>query len=190
MTAPTFDPAGSELRIETKAVGMLAKLAHDLSIAANDISVSTAAEGDDVVVTLRAPVAKLEVRGVRKGTAVDEGVLSKSDRTEIQRKIREEVLKASEVVAKLSVRAAALSLTEAGTRTVPARGTVAIGTRSANVSTEASVEVSADRVRADGRVRLDLPALGITPPKGPLGAFKVHETVEIVFRLAFSKPTA
>ena len=190
MTAPTFDPAGSELTVETKAVGMLAKLAHDLSIAANDISVSTAAEGDDIVVTLRAPVARLEVRGVRKGGTVDEGVLSRSDRSDIQKKIREEVLKSSDVVAKLSVRAAALSLSEPGKRTIPAKGTVAVGSRSANVSTETTVEVTADRVRADGRVRVDLPALGITPPKGPLGAFKVHETVEIVFRLVFSQASA
>ncbi|NUO49582.1 MAG: hypothetical protein HOV80_12065 [Polyangiaceae bacterium] len=190
MTAPTFDPAGSELTIETKAVGMLAKLAHDLSIAANDITVSTAAEGDDIVVTLRAPVGRLEVRGVRKGTSVDEAGLSKSDKTEIQRKIREEVLKANEVVAKLSVRAASLSLSEPGKRAIPAKGTVAVGSRSANVSTEASVEVTTEGVRASGRVRLDLPALGITPPKGPLGAFKVHETVEIVFRLAFASAPA
>lgn len=188
MTAPIFDPAGSELTIETKAVGMLAKLAHDLSIVANDISVSTVAEGDDIVVTLRAPVGRLEVRGVRKGAAVDEGALSKSDRNEIQRKIREEVLKGSEVVAKLSVRAAALSLSEPGKRTIPAKGTVAVGSRTATVSTEANVDVAGDRARADGRVRLDLPALGITPPKGPLGAFKVHETVEIVYRLTFSQP--
>jgi hypothetical protein len=185
MTAPTFDPAGSELTIETKAVGMLAKLAHDLSIAAHDITVSTAEEGDDLLVTLRAPVARLEVRGVRKGTTVDEHVLSRSDKGEIQRKMREEVLKANEVVATLRVAAARAALAEPGKRSIQANGNVAVGARRANVSSEVGIEVTADRALAEGRVRLDLPALGISPPKGPLGAFKVHETVEIVFRLAF-----
>ena len=39
--------------------------------------------------------------------------------------------------------------------------------------------------KAQGRVKLDLPSLSITPPKGPLGAFRVDDEVEIDFDLAF-----
>ncbi len=185
MTTLTFAPAASELTVETKAVGMLAKLAHDLSIVANEVDAAAVVSGDQLEVKVRVPVARLSVRGVRKGGTVDESVLSASDRAEIQRRLREEVIKPAEVVATLTVPAS--SIAEPGKRTAAAKGTVEIGARRASVTGNMALDVTDARATAEGRVRVNMPSLGITPPKGPLGAFKVHEDVEIVVRLVFER---
>lgn len=184
-----FDPTASRVEAETRAVGMLAKLAHDLSIAARDVTATVLLEGGEARVDLEVRVASLEVRGVRKGTIVDEGALSSSDKAEIQRKIREEVLRAPSVRA--TVRCDAASVSEGdGRRDVDARGTLTVGTASAPVRARVNLAVDGAKVGAKGRAKVNLRALGITPPKGPLGAFKVHEDVEIVFDLVFVKDEA
>jgi len=187
MSSLAFDAAASEITIETKAVGMLAKLAHDLSIAARGATATFAAADGKLTVTLRAPVRQLEVRGVKKGSSVDTGVLSASDRAEIERRMREEVLPAAEVVATLVCDEGRAALADDGRRTVPVSGTVEVGRGRARVTSEATLVVTAERATAEGRLVLDLPALGITPPKGPLGAFKLRDTVDVVFRLVFGR---
>jgi hypothetical protein len=186
MTSFSYDPSSSSVAVETKAVGMLAKLAHDLSIDARGAIATATLANDKITVVLRAPVAELKVRGARKGSYVDESALSASDRAEIERRIREDVLAAAEVAATLSCEAASVKLAEEGRRTVPAGGSIEIGRRKADVRPSVTLQVSSARVVAEGRVTVSLPALGITPPKGPLGAFKLRDDVEVVFKLAFA----
>lgn len=186
MTSLSFDASGSAVSVETKAVGMLAKLAHDLSIDARGATASAASADGKITVVLRAAVADLKVRGARKGSTVDESALSASDRAEIERRIREDVLASSDVVATLACDAEAAKLGEEGRRTVSGSGSIEVGRRKASITSSVTLQVSAARVVAEGRVTVNLPALGITPPKGPLGAFKLRDDVEVVFKLGFS----
>lgn len=183
MTTFTFIPQQSSLSVETRAKGMLAKLAHDLSIEAHAIEATCTFDAGRATVELTIPTAELRVRGVRKGESVDTNTLSASDKTEIERKIRSEVISAARVVAKLE----APVVLEPGHASVEARGVVEVGRSSAKVASKLEVDVAEAVVTASGRVQLNLPALGITPPKGPLGAFRVDDTVEVVFRLQFSR---
>ena len=54
MSELRFDPSASTIKIETRAKGMLAKLAHDLSIDVRDPEVSLAHDGDKVTLKLGA----------------------------------------------------------------------------------------------------------------------------------------
>ncbi|NUP13508.1 MAG: hypothetical protein HOW73_46315 [Polyangiaceae bacterium] len=179
-----FDASASQVVVQTRAKGMLAKLAHDLSIDARDASATLRIEGEEAVVELRVPVAKLEVAGVLKGGDIDRGVLSRSDKDDIQKKIREEVLRSGEVVVAMRASVGGSPIA-AGKRSADARGRIEVGGRSAQLVSRADIDATDTRVTANGRVKVNLPALGITPPKGPLGAFRVDDDVEIVYRLAF-----
>jgi hypothetical protein len=179
----TFDPAQSSLRIETVAKGMLAKLAHDLSIDATSLEGDVSYENGKAELTLRVRIADLKVHGVRKGGTVDTSVLSSSDRAEIERKVRSEVLKGEAVVAKLSCDASL----DPGKRTVDARGTVTVAGRSTPVTSAVELGVAEDAVTVKGRARVSLPGLGITPPKGPLGAFRVDDDVEVVVTVRLTR---
>ncbi len=126
----TAEPRAAEratVRIETTAKGLLAKLAHDLSIDAADVSAEATIEGDRASVTLTFPVRSLSVKGVRKRGVVDASVLSASDRSDIERKIREEVLTSADVV----VTASATVPTDEGKRCVPTTATVEASGRKA-----------------------------------------------------------
>ncbi len=184
MTTLRYEQGGSRLTIETRAKGMLAKLAHDLSIEVREPNVTASIEGGRITVVARVRVASLSVVGVRKGGAVDRGVLSASDRADIERKIQGEVFRGPEVVVTMEAPLADGALGE-GRRTVDATGRVEAAGKSARVSSRATIEVASGRAKAQGRVKLDLPSLSITPPKGPLGAFRVDDEVEIDFDLAF-----
>ena len=188
MSELRFDPSASTIKIETRAKGMLAKLAHDLSIDVRDPEVSLAHDGDKVTLKLGALVAKLSVDGVRKGDSVDHGVLSASDRSEIERKIQREVFSAARVDVVLDAPVSPDALAPgAASSSVEASGRLETGRASTRVSTRVRLEPEAGRVVASARAKLSLPALGITPPKGPLGAFRVDDDVEVVVKLAFAR---
>lgn len=177
----------SRLTIETRAKGLLAKLAHDLSIRAADLACEASIEGGQLTIALEARVAALEVDGVRKGNAVDRSVLSASDRADIKRKIVTEVLKSPEVVARVASAASDDLLTE-GSRDLTTSITVAVGSQRTETRSRAAIEVTADRVRARGKAAIKLSSLRIEPVKGPLNAFRVDDEVEVVYDLAFSRP--
>lgn len=184
MTTLRYEQGGSRLTIETRAKGMLAKLAHDLSIEARDANVTASIEAGRVTVVARVRVASLSVVGVRKGGSVDRNVLSTSDRAEIEKKIQNEVFRGPEVVVTMEASLGEGGLAD-GRRTVDATGRVEAAGKSARVSSRATVEVASGRAKVQGRVRLDLPSLSIAPPKGPLGAFRVDDEVDVDFDLAF-----
>lgn len=189
MVAYRFDEKQSSLLVETRAKGMLAKLAHDLSIEVREPAVTLTVADGKAALELGIDVAKLRVDGVRKGDSVDRGVLSGSDRADIEKKIQREVFTASHVSVKLeaTLAAGALDAPETGTCSaeVEASGRLEAGRGSTRVSTRVRLEVRADGVVATARTKVSLPSLGISPPKGPLGAFRVDDDVEIVAKLAF-----
>jgi hypothetical protein len=178
-----FDRDASNLRIETTAKGMLAKLAHDLTIEATDWSCEVALDGGAATLSAKVPVASLRVAGVRKHGALDRNVLSSSDRNEIERKIREEVLTGREVV----VVASASGIPDDGTRTVDAELIVDGGRAKAKTKSRITVSASAGAIVASGRAGVSLSALSIPPVKGPLNAFRVDDVVDVVFEARFNR---
>lgn len=174
----TLVPARSRLSIETHATGLLSKLAHDLSISAKTLTGSGEEANGEVRFELEVPVAGLAVEGVLRAGSVDSGVLSASDRREIERKIREEVLPHASV---------SIVIVSAGAWPPPERVsmdvTVALGARRATIKTHAVVSVEGESRGFRGRLPLSTPALGMKPVKGPLNAFRVNDVVEVVFDL-------
>lgn len=183
-TALSFEPGESHLTVETRAKGMLAKLAHDLSIGATSLKCEATLDDGRLSLELSVPVAGLRVDGVRKSAHVDKSVLSSSDRSEIERKIREEVLRSSTVVVKTTCDAPS-GLAQDGTHEVSAPLTVELGSAKTEVRTRATVTTAAGRVVARGKATVSMPSLGVAPVKGPLGAFRVDDDIEIVYDLVF-----
>lgn len=175
MTALQIDAAKSHLRIETRAKGLLAKLAHDLSIEGHGPKGSFAVEGDAFTFTLEIPVASLRVAGVRKGGHVETGVLSSGDLADIHKKLRDEVLVGSS------------SVTVSAKGTAPADDakdasvelTVRAGRGEQRVRTRLTLVRDGDRITATGMATVSLEALHIPPVKGPLGAFRVDDAIEV-----------
>jgi hypothetical protein len=176
MTSHLFVPEASTLHVETRAKGMLAKLAHDLHIDARLSSVTV--EGD-VRVTAELRPEDLTVRGVLKGSTLDRGVLSTGDLRNIHEKIRGEVFTRP---IRCTASIAANGQLEGQ---VQADLTFQLGAK--QTSTRASVTLTTvdGQTKALGRATLTLTSLGIAPPKGPLNAFRVDDEVVVVFELAF-----
>jgi hypothetical protein len=171
MATRTFDADASSFTVRTRAKGLLARLAHDLEIEAKGFSGSIELDGDAWHGELRFPIGELRVVGSLRGDRVDRAVLSSSDKSEIDRKIREEVLPVPEVRVRL----------ENGTRTrcdavvISARG-------EQRVSTTLTTEDRRDgEVVCYGELALSLKALKIKEVKAPLGAFKVADRIEVAF---------
>ncbi|WP_437639109.1 hypothetical protein [Sorangium sp. So ce854] len=169
-----LDPAASRLTIRTRAVGMLARLAHDLEIAASELRGVARLDGDAWTAELSVPAAGLRVAGVLRGERVDPDALSAGDRRDIERRIRDEVLQGTAVV---EVRASGAARDRADARVQIASGSAALTARlAARERGERAIGVA-------GGCQLSLTALGVREVKGPLGAFKVRDEVEILFDL-------
>jgi hypothetical protein len=172
-TAFTIDTASSTLTVRTRARGLLARLAHDLEIAARDIAGAASVDGASWSGELEVPVAGLRVVGVPRGEAVDTSALSSSDRAEIERRMRDDVLAGTQ---RVKVRASGASRDRGEAIVELARG-------SARVSPSNSVRDEGEKLVVSGRVQVSLKALGIKEIKGPLGAFSVNDIVEIRYAL-------
>ena len=170
----SLDALASSVRIRTHTAGLLARFAHDLELAASAMSGWVEQVDDGWTSELEFPVASLAVVGVIRGGVVDRSVLSVNDVIEIERKLRSEVLRGASVrvrgrgdqrLAEVAVEA------PRGTSTVTA------------ALTHGSHE--GDRRSVEGKARLSLSKLGCPEVKGPLGAFKVSDEVEVLARLVF-----
>jgi hypothetical protein len=168
-----LDKTSSRLVLRTRTSGILARFAHDLEIVATELSLRAAPDGEAWSAELSIPVASLRVAGVLKGgDNLDTGVLSASDQADIEQRIRTEVLAGGP-----EVRAQA-----SGASRDRGEAVVSIGSKSARFPLSQSVAAEeGGRVRVTGRCDLSLKGLGIGEVKGPLGAFKVSDTVEIVY---------
>ena len=180
MSAPSLlaDSAASSIILRTRAEGLLARFAHDLELAAPLLRGKVTLDGDAWTADISVAVASLRVVGVVNGTEVDRVALSSSDRARIEQKMRQDVFSGGvrEVTAMAH-----------GTSRVGGEATVTLGTRSQRIpvtlSTEAPIE---GKITATGRFTLSLEKLGVKPIKGPLGAFRVKDAVEVLFTIPFS----
>jgi hypothetical protein len=187
MSELRFDAQASKLSIETTATGMLAKLAHDLSIVARSLRATTKIEGRRFTIEVDVPVGELEVDGVRKQGVVDRGALSASDKREIQRKMRDEVLGGGTIVARAEGELPAGALEGAASVPLDVTAKVERASRIETVRSKLTLKPSAERVSVEGRFTVHLPALGIAPIKGPLGAFRVNDDIHVDVSLVFTR---
>jgi hypothetical protein len=177
-----IDPTRSQIRIQTRAKGMLARLAHDLEI------VSAAVEGRAMIdeaawsADLSVPVASLRVAGTLRGERLDASALSAADRAEIERKLRDEVFPRA---AKITVSArgetrdrAEVQITWPGGST---RTTAKLKPSSRAADAPAGGAPAALTIA--GRCEISLAALGVAEVKAPLGAFKVADAVVVYAEL-------
>lgn len=173
MATKTIDFQASTITIRTRAKGMLSRLAHDLEIDASRWDGAVELDGDAWKATLTFDVRGLRVVGALKGDRVDRAVLSASDKDEIERKIRSEVLPIDSVTVSLS-----------GTDRKRADVVVAGLVGEQKMSVPITVEERRDgELVVFGDLKLSLSRLGIKEIKGPLGAFKVDDAIAVAFWL-------
>ena len=166
-----LDLAASTFNLRTRAEGMFSRLAHDLEIAAEGFSGEVTVEGERWTATVRFPVRALRVVGVLRGDYVDRGVLSKKDRDEIERRLAREIIRADEVVVEAS-----------GDSHAAGEARIRIGEREQRVLLSLVTEPRREgELAAEGKGYASLRALGIPEVKGPLGAFRVSDTIELSF---------
>lgn len=171
MARYSLDTARTRVTVRTVAQGLFSPLAHDLELDSRGWTGTAEVEGEKWEAKLEAPVAELHVAGVVKRGRVHDDVLSAKDKDEIERKMRHEVL-APLATVKLEGENGRLKL----------KGP----SRSAELTPQLSrTDASDGAITLDGRVELSLKALGIPEVKGPLGAFKVGDAVQVTFRAVF-----
>lgn len=183
MTKLALDPEKTTIRIRTFAEGLFSRLAHDLELVCH--GVEGAAERTDEAngsASLDVPVAKIEVVGTLNRGRVDAAGLSPSDRHDVVRKMCREVFHTSEgttAVVRIDV---TLQGEHARIRMTPPNGRAV--ERSVVVRLEPEGKAG---VRVSGSLDLSLDAIGSDPVKGPMNAFRVKDTVEILYDVAFSE---
>jgi hypothetical protein len=165
------DPEASKLTVRTHATGMLARLAHNLELEASTLRGRASVAEEAFSAEIFVPVASLRVAGTLRGDRVHGAKLTASDRAEIERKLREEVL--------------------AGTVEVHAFGrgasrdradiTVEIASGKSTIPATLRVTEEASLLHVAGRVELSLKRLRVPEIKGPLGAFRVSDAVQVLF---------
>jgi hypothetical protein len=166
------DVSASRIRMQTRATGLLARFAHDLEIEAPDLDAELSVDGEKWNATLRFPVARLRVVGVLRKGRLDETVLSAGDKDEIRQRMDEQVFGGTSTVV---VRAE-------GAQAGRGSATVELGKGTQKISLRQEADPGDDgATRVEGRCALSLRSLGVKEIKGPLGAFKVHDGVDVIY---------
>ncbi len=170
-----IDASSSRVAVRTEATGLLARLAHDLEIAARKLEGTAEVDGERWSAELRFLVDGLRVVGVVRKGKVDESVLSTKDVGEIEDRIRELVFP----------RAEAVTVVAEGSSRSQGRATVTWRGGEQSLPVRLRLEQRSPALgKVSGSCQLSLSRLGVAEIKGPLGAFKVHDGVEIRFSIA------
>lgn len=172
-----IEPGATRVVVRTRAEGLFSRLAHDLEIVAHEGEGRASVEGEGAKpsggrIELSVPVEALRVAGVLRRGKVETGVLSPSDVAEIEKKIAREVLPVTAVRAEGEI---------VGEREADVR--VSLGGKSQRTRARISVEHRPGGYRISGTLSLSLSALGVSEVKGPLGAFRVADDVDVAFEL-------
>jgi hypothetical protein len=178
MAPRDIDLQASTVTIRTKAKGLLSRLAHDLEIAAERFEGEVEVDGAAWRAELRFPVRGLRVVGAVRAGSVDRAVLSTSDREEIERRIRDDALRGGEV-----------KVVASGAARDRAEVVVTAPSGEQRSSTAITVEDRRDgELVVHGKLQLSLRRLGVPELRGPLGAFKVDDAVEVAFWMMLDGP--
>ena len=172
------DTSASSLALRTRSKGLLARLAHDLELRSASVTGTATLDGDAWTAELSIPVASLRVAGTLHGDELDEAGLGATDRAEVERKVRDEVLVGTEAV----------RVTASGASRSGGGGKVALVRKDAPTKLEVRsvVDRAGGGLSVKGRATVSLSALEVREVKGPLGAFRVADAVEILFDLALA----
>jgi hypothetical protein len=165
----------SRISVFTFAEGLFSALAHDLAIEVTEATGSaelTAMNESAGAAHVSIAVAGLRVAGSMKRGNVQP--LPAEDVAEIERRLREDVLRESrqvEVDVTLSQKTALLRVSASG-----GMETTSCGVR---------IERTGAVVAARGECALSLAALGLRGVRGPLGAFRVKDGIRVRFEAVF-----
>lgn len=166
-----YDSTRSRITLRTGTSGLFSAMAHDLEIEATGVRGEAEFEGSEPRGWLECPVTGLHVLGPVKHGRVDTQGLSPAERAEIERRIRELVLPMD------------LVRVDATPGKLRVRGPKS--TEELSVRMERKDE--GDVATFAGTVTLSMKRMGVGEVKGPLGAFKVTDAVEVTFRAVFVK---
>lgn len=168
----TLDEEVSSLLVETRATGMLARLAHDLQLRARGLSGTV---DKDEKRTTKVELRGLTVVGVRKNHSVDERTLSPADKDTIEERVRKELFASKPLLASATLdrTRCTVELTLGGS--VKVRRTF-----------ELELRPEGDRWWSRGGFTVSLAELRVGPILGPLGAFRVDDSVEVRVELRWS----
>lgn len=161
-------PSNGKLLLKTGVEGPGAKMAHSLTIEVTNWS-ATATVGDDPSqssLRLSADIPSFEVREGHGGVKP----LSDNDRNEIKKSIANKILGSGRVEFQSN------SVSAAG-NSASVNGTLTINGKSAPVT----VNLTDNGGTISGRATVVQTALDIKPFKGPLGAFRLRDAVEVEF---------
>jgi FtsP/CotA-like multicopper oxidase with cupredoxin domain len=179
VTDYVLDADKSRVRIHTYAEGLLARLAHDLELrcAAPGLSGSGTRDGETAKATIEARVGAIEVAGVLKGERVDEHGLSPGERHDVLAKMKKEVFHAGDAADARVVVEATLEKGSARLKVTTPNG------RTFEATTKAALTEEGAGVRASGAFELSLSRIGSDVVKGPMGAFRMKDKVQVLFDL-------
>jgi hypothetical protein len=183
VTKLVVEPEKSRVRIRTFAQGLLARLAHDLELVCHGISgTAERTNADTGTATVEVPIAKIDVAGTLKAGRVDPNGLSPSDREDCLAKMHKDVFHTGPGTSGVVRVEATLEAGKARIRIVAPSGRVL--ERPVDVRLEPEGERGA---RVSGRVEVSLEAIGSDPVKGPMNAFRVKDSVELLFDVVFTE---
>ncbi len=179
MTEHVLDPENSKVRIQTFAEGLLARLAHDLELACNDLS-GTATRRDGIAGTanVEVPLRGFSVAGILgKDGALDTRGMSATDQRDCIAKMQHDVFHARpDGVVRVEGRAEGGSVR---VRIVPPNG------KAVEIVAKPEITVDGSTLRAKGKLDISLNAIGSDVVKGPMNAFRVKDKVVVLFDLVF-----
>lgn len=147
--------------LRTRCKGLFSALAHDLELEGRFSAGTATQEGGAWRGEAAARPADLKVKGVLHKDRLDTNVLSASDVAEIERRMRDDVLRGA-----AEVRVHARSASEVELELSGKRAPLRLAAR-----------VEGDRVTGKGT--LSMKALGLAEVKGPLGAFTIKDEIEV-----------
>ncbi len=177
-------PEKSSVRIHTFAEGMFSRLAHDLELRCTKLegrATRSDSAPDSGTATLEVPIEGIAFGGILHGDRVDESGLSVGSPSDVIEKMHKDVFqgRASGPV-RLEV---TLDAGSARIRIVPPNGRAVERTVRPTLTDEAG-----GSVRVKGMVDVSLAAIGSATVKGPMGAFRVKDRIEVLFDAVFAPP--
>ena len=169
--------------MRTFAEGLLARLAHDLELACDELSGTATREGEGGSASIEAPLRGFEVAGVvAKDGRLDERGLSPTERRDCIAKMQHDVFHAGpEGVVRVEAHLDGDGK-EARIRVVPPNGKAFEAVVRADVRADGE---DGKAVRATGSFELSLAAIGSDVVKGPMNAFRVKDRVKVTFDVVF-----
>ncbi len=176
------------ITVRTFAEGMLARLAHDLELEWRVADGTATIEAAQVTARLRIAADAVTVVGVRKNGALDRDVLSTGERADIKKKLLSSIgadRQDAVIRAEITIEGARTS-DRAVMAPLPAKVLVELPCGRATATADVHITTSDGVTHATGTLNLSLRALDIPEIKGPLGAFRLKDKIELAFKAEFS----